>query len=195
MGLKISTGPVVPFRAAEFLKSENTLDSVPLLWIQHVLPMTIKFPLSPFRKQQWFVSSEESKKLLVENQNMILMRRFSPKEDFRRLTVAPYTANFLEYNYLGLENHLNYIYSPAKEFEASVMFGLAAFLNSKFFDSYFRITNGNTQVSATELKTATLPSLDMIKAIGSMIIDGGILEHSSIDKIVDEILDIKGMQH
>lgn len=195
MGLKISTGPVVPFRATENLQKEKTQSSVPLLWIQHILPMRIKFPLDSFRKHQWFSSVEGTRKLLVEDQNMILMRRFSPKEDFRRLTVAPYKKGTLQFDLLGLENHLNYIYSPQKKFDLDEVYGLAAFLNSRFFDSYFRITNGNTQVSATELKSAKLPSIDIIKAIGRMIIDANVSEHLSIDLIVDEVLDLEGEKH
>jgi adenine-specific DNA-methyltransferase len=33
-------------------------------------------------------------------------------------------------------------------------------------DTYFRISNGNTQVSATELRMMPLPSLSVINAIG-----------------------------
>jgi len=188
MGLKISTGPVVPFRATELLLKEQTQASVPLLWIQHVANLDIKFPLNSFRKQQWIESNESSKKLLVVNQNMILMRRFSPKEDFRRLTLAPLKRDFFKYKLLGLENHLNYIYSPKGTFSELELFGLCGFLSSKCFDSYFRITNGNTQVSATEIKSVNLPSKTKISEIGEMLINLSKLDYQAIDTIVDEVL-------
>lgn len=191
MSLKISTGPVVPFRATEHLHAKKLKTSVPLLWIQHVHPMTAKFPLEFFRKEQWIEQSVSSKKLLVENQNMILMRRFSPKEEFRRLTVAAYVKNDLDFKYLGLENHLNYIYSKEKILPLEELFGLTAFLNSKIFDSFFRITNGNTQVSATELRSAPLPDKKSLIEIGKMILKSKHQIHSEIDIIVNEVLEIE----
>ncbi len=188
MGLKISTGPVVPFRATEFLQKTKDNKSCPLLWIQHVAGMKVIFPLENFRKQQWFSSVEESKKLLVKNQNMILMRRFSPKEDFRRLTVAPLRKELFSDEYLGLENHLNYIYRPNGKFDEFELLGLTGFLSSKVFDSYFRITNGNTQVSATEIKSVRLPETAQISEIGRMLKSLKEWDYSSVDAIVEEVL-------
>lgn len=190
-GLKISTGPVVPFRATEFTQKSEGKTSVPLLWIQHVLPMKTQFPIDNFRKEQWIQNTAESRKLLVGNSNMILMRRFSPKEDFRRLTVAPYIGSHIEAEYLGLENHLNYIYKPSGQFSKKLVFGLSAFLNSKLFDSYFRITNGNTQVSATELRAATLPPQSKLEEVGTLILKTKEITHEAIDAVVNEILEIE----
>jgi len=188
MELKISTGPVVPFRATEFLCGDCGEKAVPLYWIQHVKPMQTVFPLSPFRKQQWFKHTKTSQKLLVRNQNMILMRRFSPKEDFRRLTVAPFFSSEFGGEWVGLENHLNYIYKPQGKLSVQEMLGLSAFLSSKLFDTYFRIFNGNTQVSATELRSAPLPEPETLLEIGELIKEAKSLTHQTVDAIVDEII-------
>lgn len=190
MNLKISTGPVVPFRATDFLKAEKNKNSVPLLWIQHVANLQIKFPLESFRKQQWVLSNENSEKLLVRNQNMILMRRFSPKEDFRRLTVAPLLKKQFSNTMLGLENHLNYIYRPNGQFDETELLGLTGFLSSKVFDSYFRITNGNTQVSATEIKNTKLPNAAKILEIGLLLKGLKQWDYKSIDTVVEEVLGV-----
>lgn len=190
MGLKISTGPVVPFRSTDFLLEKASSKAVPLLWIQHVSNLQVKFPLSSFRKQQWFSNEESSSKLLVKNQNMILMRRFSPKEDLRRLSVAPLFKVHFEYKYIGLENHLNYIYNPLGDFSEIELLGLTGFLSSKVFDTYFRITNGNTQVSATEIKSVKLPNASQINEIGVLLKNVSVLNHSSIDTIVNEVLEL-----
>lgn len=190
-GLKISTGPVVPFRATDFIQKSESKSSVPLLWIQHVLPMKTRFPIDNFRKEQWIRNTSESRKLLVGNSNMILMRRFSPKEDFRRLTVAPYIGSHIEAEYLGLENHLNYIYKPSGQFSKKLVIGLSAFLNSKLFDSYFRITNGNTQVSATELRAATLPPQAKLEEVGALLSKTKEISHEALDAVVNEVLEIE----
>lgn len=191
MGLKISTGPIVPFRSTEFLCKDKIDKTVPLYWIQHIKPMQTVFPIEGFRKQQWFKNVSTSKKLLVKNQNMILMRRFSPKEDLRRLTVSPFFMDDYEGELIGLENHLNYIYRPNKNFSVAEVVGLSAFLSSKVFDMYFRIFNGNTQVSATELRSAPLPSSEQLIEIGSLLQESRLFTHQSIDSVVDEIIGLE----
>src|SRR5205814_2157729 len=41
---KISTGPVVTFRATEFLRRERSSDTAPLLWMHNVRPFVTQFP-------------------------------------------------------------------------------------------------------------------------------------------------------
>jgi adenine-specific DNA-methyltransferase len=54
--------------------------------------------------------------------------------------------------------------------ERNEIVGLCALLNSSLFDYYFRIFNGNVNVSATELRDISLPPLDVIKEIGNNVI-------------------------
>jgi hypothetical protein len=46
-GLQISTGPVVPFRATEFIDKVGQVPGshVPLIWMNHVQPMRVTWPL------------------------------------------------------------------------------------------------------------------------------------------------------
>ena len=70
---------------------------------------------------------------------------------------------------MGLENHLNYIRGVSSELDEELACGLSALLNSSFLDQYFRISNGNTQVSATELRAMPLPSERGIRLIGAEV--------------------------
>ena len=45
----------------------------------------------------------------------------------------------------------------------------SSFLNSTLVDRYFRITNGNTQVNATELRKLPLPPLEQLIRIGQQV--------------------------
>ena len=167
LGLDISTGPVVPFRATEFLAhGPSDGSTVPLMWMQHVRPMRTAWPAPAAEKPQWIKVAPESKKLLVPDATYVLLRRFSAKEEKRRLVAAPLVRGALDKDLIGLENHLNYIRGVSRELDEELAYGLSALLNSTFLDRYFRISNGNTQVSATELRAMPLPPEQEIRSIG-----------------------------
>jgi adenine-specific DNA-methyltransferase len=172
LGLEVSTGPVVPFRAEEFLRETASASTVPLLWLQHVLPGTVIWPLAGgFRKPE-HIERSAGPKLLVANRTYVLIRRFSAKEDAHRLVAGPYIAGHLPGDVLGLENHVNFIHRPGSELSPSEAIGLAALLNSELIDSYFRISSGNTQVSATELRALPLPPVHILDALAARVVGG-----------------------
>jgi len=166
-GLQISTGPVVPFRATEYVDQTGQVPGshVPLLWMNHVQPMRVTWPLGR-HKPEYIKHVVAAQPLLVPNRNYVLLRRFSAKEEKRRLVAGPYLARTSSAAMVGLENHLNYISRPGGTLTENETLGLAALFNSSLLDKYFRISSGNTQVSATELRTMPLPALETITAIG-----------------------------
>jgi len=166
--LEISTGPVVAFRAIQFISKKNTGKKIyaPLLWLQNVHPMNVVWPSSVRQKPQYIEVVPDSRCLLVPNKNYVLLRRFSAKEESHRLTAAPLVNGTLSCEWLGLENHLNYIYRPNGTLSEGEAWGLAVLYNSSFYDAYFRMLSGSTQVSATEIRSIPLPPLDIIIEIG-----------------------------
>ena len=171
-GMQISTGPIVAFRAKEHLIDEvNDIPAVPLLWMQHIQPNQVIWPQTKtIRKPEYVVHSAATQQLLVENTNYVLLRRFSAKEEARRLIAAPYVAQNYPFEQLGLENHLNYIYHQQRKMTQAECLGLAALFNSGLIDRYFRISNGNTQVNASELRALPLPPLNVIETIGNELL-------------------------
>ena len=187
-GMRISTGPVVPFRAKELIVENGYHNDshIPLLWMQNIKPMATLWPTKT-RKQQYIRCNNASKKLLVKNSNYVLMRRFSSKEENQRLVVAPYLASAIKSNIIGLENHLNYIYRPQGELTIEEVYGLAALYNCTLLDNYFRTFSGNTQVSATEIKDMPLPELHLIEKIGTLILKND-LRYNELDQMVKEVI-------
>jgi adenine-specific DNA-methyltransferase len=169
-GLQISTGPVVPFRATEYIDNTGEVPGshVPLLWMNHVRPMQVTWPIGR-HKPEFIKHVAESLVLLVPNRNYVLIRRFSAKEEERRLVAGPYLASTGKVSMVGFENHLNYVYRPGGTLTEDETFGIAALFSSSLLDTYFRISNGNTQVSATELRTMPLPALDVMQSIGKTV--------------------------
>ncbi len=198
--IKISTGPVVAFRARNYLRDfqdsrdvNGTVNPVPpaaglapLFWLHNVKQMILKWPIVKPGKEQYINIEEKSMSLLIPNKNYILLRRFSSKDDKNRLIAAPYFSNYIHSDFIGVENKVNYIYRPKGHLERNEVVGLCALLNSSLFDSYFRIFNGNVNVSATELKEMSLPPLETIQEIGDTIILSNNFSVESTNRIVNE---------
>lgn len=184
-GLRVSTGPVVAFRAKDFLQERRAKATVPLLWLQHITHMSVQWPIQ--KKREHITANAASAWMLVPNSPMVIMRRFSPKEDERRVTAAGYVGG-IPGKVIGLENHLNYIYRPGGGMSVEESLGLAAFLNSKIVDRHFRAIAGSTQVNARELRKLPLPPIDGIIAIGASCREGQSLRE--IDAIVERILNL-----
>jgi len=183
--IKISTGPIVDFRNTEFIGSQKRDGYVPLIYLHNVDKMVFTWPLEKVTKNktkgQYILDTLKTKSLLP-NDNYILLRRFSSKDDNSKLVATPYLSKWLrQYQHIGIENHLNYFYRKNARLEISEIYGIAGLLNSRLFDVYFRTFNGNINVSATELKHMPLPPLEQIKCIGK--------ELMTREKVVQEIID------
>jgi adenine-specific DNA-methyltransferase len=168
-GFEVSTGPVVAFRARGFLRDRPGRSTIPLLWLQHVAPMRLTWPLNG-HKPEHFLDCAASAPTIIPNRNYVVLRRFSAKEERRRLVAAPHIRRgATDYVRIAFENHLNYIHRPGGEMTADDAFGVAALLNSALLDTWFRIGSGNTQVSATELRSTPLPEPGLIRRIGRQV--------------------------
>jgi adenine-specific DNA-methyltransferase len=170
--IKISTGPVVAFRTLDHIiesSDDGKEPLAPLYWLHNVKQMVLEWPIVKPGKGQYIKINGKSRSVLIPNKNYILLRRFSSKDDKNRLIAAPYFCNYIDSDYIGVENKVNYIYRPEGQLERSEIIGLCALLNSNLFDVYFRIFNGNVNVSATELRDMALPPLETIKSIGNCI--------------------------
>ncbi len=187
--IKVSTGPVVAFRAREYLRAnhDKQLDSLaPLFWLHNVKQMELTWPVPKPQKQQYINIETKSIHLLLPNKDYVLLRRFSSKDDKNRLIAAPYFSNFIQSDFIGVENKVNYFYRPNGYLKRNEVIGLCALLNSSLFDTYFRIFNGNVNVSATELRGISLPPLEIIKEIGDTIILSNEFSVEHTNQIISE---------
>lgn len=192
--IKISTGPVVSFRALEFIQNnyENgTVFLAPLFWLHNVNKMILEWPKQLKEKGQFIRIENGSKSLLLPNKNYILLRRFSTKDDKSRLIAAPYFCNYVKSDFVGVENKVNYIYRKDGHLDRNEVVGLCALLNSELFDTYFQIFNGNVNVSATELREMRFPPLKNIKEIGNKMILSNDYSMNNVNNIVNELFELE----
>lgn len=183
----ISTGPVVTFRSTEFLCIERSEHTAPLFWMHNVRPFTTQFrPKNG--KPMHILANDESKRLLLPAKRYVLLKRFTAKEERRRLVAGIVEQTDSYSPLLGLENHLNYIYTPGGELSQDEALGLAALLNSTLVDRYFRAISGNTQVNAAEIRAMPVPDLETIRRIGKAIEASNDRSPESIERTVGEAI-------
>ena len=168
LGLNVSTGKVVDFRVADALRSSGRGRAVPLVRPSDISTRTVRFPAGG--KHPSFIEiSEKTTKLLVKNGTYVLVKRFTAKEERRRIVAAVWTRKDYGTQLVGFENRVNYFYRPSCAIDNITARGLWAFLNSSAADMYLRQFNGNTQVNATDLRYMRYPPLDVLQAIGKAV--------------------------
>ncbi len=167
LGIQVSTGPVVDFRLREHLRPSPEPGTVPLLYPGHFSGGSMQWPKPGLNKAQAIACNESTRKWLYPRGFYSVVRRFSSKEERRRImasVVSPEACG--ESEWLGLENHLNVFHEQKHGLPEALAHGLTAFLNTSAVDEHFRRFNGHTQVNATDLKQMKYPSRSALSALG-----------------------------
>jgi adenine-specific DNA-methyltransferase len=187
LGVSVSTGRVVDFRAKEFLRQQPGRDTAPLIYPCHFNGGFVHWPREKARKPNAIVSNEHTHELLVPAGIYLLVKRFTAKEERRRVVACIFDSHQIAGPLVGFENHLNYFHIGGRGLPMALAKGLAVFLNSTFVDLYFRQFNGHTQVNATDLRSFNYPSRTELERMGKTITD---LEMSQeqLDGIVEREL-------
>lgn len=176
--LKMKTGIIVDFRAREVLRNEPGEDTYPLFFSQHIRNGEVSWPVG---KENEYICTERSG-YLQENTNYLFVKRFTAKEEKRRLQCGIYLSEkYPNYKYISTQNKINFIKCETPE-EA---YGLFVLLNSSLYDSYYRILNGSTQVNSTEINNMPVPSKETIVKMGREL-RGKALTEVNCNKIIDK---------
>jgi adenine-specific DNA-methyltransferase len=187
LGLKVSTGPVVDFRLREFLRQEPGPATVPLLYPSHFRHGALEWPKAGGRKPNAIVSSDDTRKWLMPTGYYTVTRRFSSKEERRRVVASVLDPTHLPSDLVGIENHLNVFHRGGQGLDPTLARGLAAFLNSTIVDQVFRTFNGHTQVNASDLRALRYPGVTGLKALGRRV-GRKRLNQEELDRFLDELL-------
>lgn len=186
LGITVSTGRVVDFRAKDHLRMEPGKDTVPLIYPVNLRDGLVRWPIKSSRKPNSLAVAPETDSLLVPTGFYVLVKRFSAKEERRRIVAAVCDPGSVKSDTVGFENHLNYYHQNGGGLSEHVAKGLAAFLNSSVVDSYFRQFNGHTQVNATDLRSLKYPTLAELERLGREV-GSGFPTQQELDHLVNEI--------
>ncbi|MFD1746925.1 Eco57I restriction-modification methylase domain-containing protein [Rhizobium helianthi] len=170
LGLTVSTGPVVDFRMRYHTRKMPEEGTVPLLYPGHQIGYGLKWPVEDIKKFNAIVDDDESRKWLIPNGWYPVVRRFSSKEEKRRIVAGVIDPRELAgFSRIGLENHVNYIHEKKQPLSEELAKGLAVFLNTSAADASFRRFNGHTQVNAGDLKSMKYPSREVLCSLGRWV--------------------------
>ncbi|MBN2561707.1 MAG: Eco57I restriction-modification methylase domain-containing protein [Phycisphaerae bacterium] len=187
LGLQVSTGRVVDFRARQHIHQNAGPGTCPLIYPCHFKGLFVAWPKEPSRKPNAICDSSETQNLLVSAGIYVLTKRFTSKEERRRVVACIYDPGRIKGQNVGFENHLNYFHESGAGLEMPLAKGLWAYLNSSVLDLYFRQFNGHTQVNATDLRNVRFPTKEQLRSIGSRI--GDVTpDQDAIDAIVTQEL-------
>jgi adenine-specific DNA-methyltransferase len=167
IGIGVSTGPVVDFRLQEHIQQKPGRGTVPLLYPGHFIGAATQWPKDGIKRGNAIRLNAITQKWLYPNGFYAVARRFSAKEERRRIVASVVTpAAFPDAPLLGFENHLNVFHEDKGGLPENLAHGLAAFLNTTAVDDHFRRFNGHTQVNATDLRMMKYPSRSALIALG-----------------------------
>lgn len=177
LGIKVSTGRVVDFRSREYLSWEATPGSAPAIYPANIQAGVVNHPLSNAKKPQWFTAPESvQSKMLVPAGSYVLVKRFSAKEERRRIVACVWSGGQTP----AFDNKLNYFHRSAEPLEPLLAQGLMKWLNSSRVDHYFRVFSGHTQVNAGDLRMMSYPTLNQLRELAEST--------DEVDAAVEKIL-------
>jgi adenine-specific DNA-methyltransferase len=190
LGLTVSTGPVVDFRARDRLRMDFEPGLVPLFYPTHMSEASINWPKAGARKPNAFVPAG-AEKLLTADGHYTIVKRFSAKEERRRVVASYYDGTLGRpvatggISAVALENHLNYFHMKGRPLPDWMARGLTMYLNSTVVDTYFREFNGHTQVNAGDLRSLRYPGPEQLRILGKAWERG--LSQAHIDAAVEAL--------
>jgi adenine-specific DNA-methyltransferase len=189
IGIEVSTGRVVDFRATDFLRMFPSAETIPLIYPKNFENGFIVWPKPGGKKPQAMAVLPGAEGLLVPKGTYALVKRFSSKEETRRVVAAVYDPERIAAEHVGFENHTNFYHVSGCGLPVAFAKGLVAFLNSTLVDLYFRQFSGHTQVNATDLRNMKYPTKEQLEELGARIA-GQFPNQEELDALLKETLNL-----
>ena len=184
-GLQVCTGPVVDFRVKDAWRDEPEEGTVPILYPHHFTSGELVWP-RPHKKPNALAVTPDVAKQLMPRGHYVIVKRFSAKEERRRVVAYHVTEDAVESQHIGFENHWNVFHVGKKGLDEHTARGLSIFLNSTALDTHFRSFSGHTQVNATDLRSIKYPSRETLQSLGRKARSSA-LDQGTIDQLIQEI--------
>lgn len=190
LNLRVSTGPIVDFRVKESISPPIDLTVMPLIYPVHIVQGYVEWPAIKPKRPDGIRITPQTRRFLLPPGYYVVIKRFSSKEEHRRIVAGVFDPNRIKTQAIGLENHVNYLHCLQTGLSENMAKGITAFLNSSIIDTVFRLFSGHTQVNASDLRRIKFPSAVALESLGSKIGDHFPIGED-LDRIVErELLDM-----
>ena len=169
LGISVSTGRVVGFRARDRLHIDAGPGDAPMVLPRHCRGGFVAWPQIRGDVPNGLSVSSPDDDLVMPSGWYVLVNRFSAKEDRRRIVASLFDPNRMDADCVAFDNKLNVFHCRNTGLPESLAKGLAVFLNSSVVDSYFRQFSGHTQVNAGDLRMLRFPDADTLVRLGNAV--------------------------
>jgi adenine-specific DNA-methyltransferase len=155
VGCTARTGQIVWNRVKALLTTQEDPTSRPLVWATDVSRFDFRFNAAGSTRPCYLKLAPTTQSLVVRGPSLLIQRVTADEQPHRLVACVPeaFCAQYPEGYFV--ENHLNLIQTPLRS--QIDLFYLLGLVNSQIAEFFFRVMNGNTQVSATELNLLPVP--------------------------------------
>lgn len=180
IGLQMKTGLTVDYREKQDLRSNAEPGAIPLIFPHHIKDGKVIFPIG---KENEYLHTRRTA-LKQKNVNYLFVKRFTAKEEPRRLQCGVYLSRkHSDHELISTQNKINFI-GGLKELSDCIVYGLYVIFNSTLYDTYYRIMNGSTQVNSTEVNSIPVPELSVIESMGKALLQTRDMSENMCNKIL-----------
>ncbi len=188
--ISVSTGRVVDFRVRDLLLREISGEHAALIYPHNLRQGFVEWGNGTAKKAIGLVLSEITMPLLLPRGFYVLAKRFTAKEESKRIVAALLDPGRVPGQWYGIENHLDYFHRKGQGLDEFLAKGLTIYLNSTLVDEYFRQFSGHTQVNATDLRNLRYPTSEQLVMLGSeFAVDS--MSQEQIDELVLRVINMR----
>lgn len=185
--INVSTGPVVDFRKRDILLQDYQNGACPLIYPLHLRHFRLEWPKQS-KKPNAILYSEDIAKLVFPKGFYVAVKRFSTKEEPKRIIASLITPQDFITDGIAFENHLNIFHINKTSLSEDISYGLICWLNSTYIDRNFRLFSGHTQVNAIDLRNIPYPNLQKLQELGKRMQQSNQWNQLLFDSLVESIV-------
>ena len=186
LDLSVSTGRVVDFRCRANLLDDPAPGAAPLVYPGNVTAGGVTWPRETGKPQGFALREPTDQALLVPGGCYVLVKRFSSKEERRRIVAGVWDSDINGDGPVAFENHLNVFHRNGGGLDRELAWGLTLWLNSTVVDRFFRTFSGHTQVNATDLRHLRYPDERVLRELARAT--DRLPEQDDLDLLVNQVL-------
>lgn len=191
LGLRVSVGPIVQFRKSEYLSRDvYSISYAPILIandIQQNNQILYYGRINNPKRKTHNKSISIRATNLVQNDNYLLVRKVTAKDDKNTIIATVLHKNFFKHNLLGIDNNLIYFHKIDinESLTLDECYGLYCFINSNYFEEYYSMINCTHTINISDFHNIKFPKLELVTSMGKELIKINKFDKKTCTDIMD----------